>query len=61
MQLRGNAMAVHIPQHCCMAQEAAALLEAEPLPQLLIYRPEAIDHGTPIISLPLGQGHAHPK
>jgi hypothetical protein len=44
-----------------MAQEAAALLEAELLPQLLIYRPEAIDHGTPIMSLPLGQGHVHPN
>lgn len=50
VQVRSDAVAVHIPDHRRVAQEATALPLPEPLPEGLGLGTEPIDHGPPVLA-----------
>jgi hypothetical protein len=49
MELGGNPMTMHIPNHSGMAEETLTLFLIQEPPKLLSQRSQPIDHGTPIL------------
>jgi len=60
IQLRRDAMAMYIPDHGRMTQEAPPLPEIQPLPEALGARAQPIDHRTPVLVLPVRLSHPFP-
>jgi hypothetical protein len=52
----GHPVPAYLPGAGVRRQEAAPLVEVEPLPEPLGRRPKPVDHGPPVDALPLGRG-----
>ena len=52
VQVGGDAMPVHVPDHGGVAQEAAPFDVRQLPPELLGDRPQGIDHPAPVVSIP---------